>query len=138
VTVPIRESEKARYPADWPEIRERIRARAGDKCEWCEVANGALIDREGWGKYVTLTGPLADLEEMNDGKYYVRVVCTTAHLNHTPEDCRDENLAFLCQKCHNGYDAAHRAAGIKERRDQIPGQQSLLHADTTPADSKEG
>jgi 5-methylcytosine-specific restriction endonuclease McrA len=90
--MPIRPEERARYPKNWPDIRARIQARAGDKCEWCGAENH---------KPHPVTGAM--------------VVCTTAHLNHTPEDCRDENLKFLCQKCHNGYDAKHRAAGIKER-----------------------
>jgi 5-methylcytosine-specific restriction endonuclease McrA len=34
---------------------------------------------------------------------------TIAHLDHTPENCAAENLKALCQKCHNKYDAKHRA-----------------------------
>ena len=103
--MPIRPEERARYPADWPEIRNRIRLRAGDRCEWCGALNHSWIVRSevGWD--------LALSEE--DGAVWI--ICTTAHLNHIPEDCRDENLAFLCQKCHNGYDAKHRAAGKRER-----------------------
>ena len=91
--MPIRPEERSRYPKDWKVIVAHIRERAGDKCEWC----GALNHE-----------PHPDTGSL--------VICTTAHLNHTPEDCRDENLAYLCQKCHNGYDAKHRAAGIKERK----------------------
>lgn len=39
-------------------------------------------------------------------------ILTIAHLNHTPEDCSDDNLRALCQKCHNQYDAQH----LKETR----------------------
>jgi hypothetical protein len=39
------------------------------------------------------------------------VVITIAHLNHTPEDCADDNLAALCQLCHNMTDAPERARG---------------------------
>jgi hypothetical protein len=60
--MPIRPEDKNRYPKNWPEIRERIKARAGDKCEWCGVPNHHYIIR-------------------------------------TPA----------------GYDAKHRATGIKER-----------------------
>lgn len=103
--MPIRPCEKARYPKDWPAIRARIRERAGDKCEWCGAPNHELITRtpQGWFRH-------GSIEEK-----WVYIVCTTAHLNHIPEDCRDENLAFLCQKCHNGYDAKHRAQGRKAR-----------------------
>jgi hypothetical protein len=37
------------------------------------------------------------------------VVLTTAHLNHTPEDCSDENLKAMCQGCHLHYDRGHHA-----------------------------
>jgi hypothetical protein len=36
-----------------------------------------------------------------------KVVLTVAHLNHTPEDCRDENLKAMCQRCHLRYDHDH-------------------------------
>jgi hypothetical protein len=45
----------------------------------------------------------------------IKVVLTIAHLNHTPEDCRPENLRALCQRCHNQYDAKHRAETRKKR-----------------------
>ena len=107
--MPLRPEERSRYPKNWPEIRARIRARAGDKCEGCGVPNHTRIVRttEGWR--------LAKSGIIIEKDIVVYIVCTTAHLNHTPEDCRDENLRFWCQKCHNGYDARHRAAGIKER-----------------------
>jgi len=44
------------------------------------------------------------------------VVLTVAHLDHCPEHNEDANLAALCQRCHNRYDAAHRRAGIYARR----------------------
>jgi hypothetical protein len=44
------------------------------------------------------------------------VVLTVAHLNHMPEDCSDENLLAMCQRCHNAYDAPMRRAGIVARR----------------------
>ena len=103
--MPIRQEEKSRYPKNWPAIRAKIRARAGDKCEWCGVPNHEYIIRTEAG--FETCGP-----EQHGAVY---IICTTAHMNHVPEDCRDENLAFLCQKCHNGYDAKHRASGIKER-----------------------
>jgi hypothetical protein len=38
-----------------------------------------------------------------------RVVLTTAHLDHHPPNCDPANLRAWCQRCHNRYDAAHRA-----------------------------
>lgn len=38
-----------------------------------------------------------------------KVVLTTAHLDHTPENCDPRNLRAMCQGCHLHYDAAHHA-----------------------------
>lgn len=45
----------------------------------------------------------------NGTKKMVRIVLTIAHLDHTPENCDPSNLRALCQRCHNRYDAKHRA-----------------------------
>ena len=37
-----------------------------------------------------------------------------AHLDHTPENCDPSNLRALCQRCHNQYDAKHRAETRKK------------------------
>lgn len=111
--MPIRPENKKRYPKDWLAIRAHILRRANrpvlsglwPHCEWCGVPNHEWIERtaDGW----TLSVP--DL----GGTF---VVLTVAHLDHTPENCADENLRALCQRCHNRYDAPMRAAGIKARR----------------------
>lgn len=88
--MPIRPENKARYPKNWKEIREAILKRANNCCEFCGVSNHSYHFNPKTGKVV-------------------RVVLTIAHLNHTPEDCRPENLRALCQRCHNQYDAKHRA-----------------------------
>lgn len=90
--MPIRAENRGRYPKDWKKISAAIRERAGGRCEFC----GAL-DRRAH----PVTGSL--------------VILTVAHLNHTPENCSDDNLKALCQRCHNGYDAKERAKGIKVR-----------------------
>lgn len=113
--MPIRPENRARYPKNWKsEIVPRIRQRSGNRCECtgqcgqqhtggtagakignrCSRSNGMPIDDLGGSK----------------------IVLTVMHLNHTPEDCSDENLLHACQGCHNRYDAPMRAAGIKERR----------------------
>lgn len=43
------------------------------------------------------------------------VILTVAHLDHTPENCSDDNLKAMCQRCHNKYDAPMRRRGMKER-----------------------
>lgn len=97
--MPIRPENRSRYPNNWKSIiRPSILARAGNCCEGspaypdCRRANGSPI-------------PHSDK----------RVVLTVAHLDHQPENCDPENLRAWCQRCHNGYDAGHRAAGIKTR-----------------------
>jgi 5-methylcytosine-specific restriction endonuclease McrA len=94
--MPIKPENKSRYPKDWPLIRERIRERAGDKCENCGVVNYSYVNK--------FTRELCLQDEENT----IRIVCTTAHLDHNPENCDDKNLAFLCQRCHNRYDMPHR------------------------------
>jgi len=103
---PIKSENKYRYPKNWDEIRERIRIRANDKCEWCGVVNYSWINRK--SREICLS------DEYNA----IRIVCTTAHLDHTPENNEDNNLAFLCQKCHNKYDAPHRKQTSKNSRNK--------------------
>lgn len=94
--MPIRPEQRALYPKDWEAISLRIRTeRAGGRCEFCREALN--------GQPHPVTGS--------------KVVLTTAHLNHNPADCRDENLAAMCQKCHLTYDAAlHRENAARTRR----------------------
>lgn len=55
------------------------------------------------------------------------VVLTVAHLNHTPEDCREDNLRAMCQRCHLNYDkdehnaqaARTRAAAVAENNEAL-------------------
>ncbi len=96
--MPIRNSEKDRYPSDWPFISAAIRR---DRAKWrCECDGrcgrdhgGRCPNRHGQPSYIT-------------GK---RVVLTTAHLDHTPENCDPSNLMAMCQGCHLAYDRDHHA-----------------------------
>ena len=128
--MPIRDENKARYPADWKAISKRVREQAGHRCETCGVKNGEEIIRLQSEDYafepifVLRTG---DTYSAEDGRHlgwhhapdlpgkWVKVVLTVAHLDHTPENCADSNLRALCQRCHNIYDMPMRRAGIKQR-----------------------
>lgn len=124
--MPIRPEEKDRYPPDWPEISQRARERAGDCCEECGVDNRAWGYRDEAGTFHKLrklplqeagaTRPPFDLP-MVDGRWVrvIEIVITVSHLNHTPEDCRDENLRALCQRCHLLYDKHHHARTRRSR-----------------------
>lgn len=94
--MPIKPENKNRYPGNWSKIVERIRMRADNKCENCGVPNYSFINR------------ITREQCLRDDENAIRIVCTTAHLDHTPENCEDSNLKFLCQKCHNNYDIKHR------------------------------
>lgn len=96
--MPIRPENKARYPKDWKAVVARVRARSGGQCEF-DVDGERCTARNGEPHPVTGS----------------KVVLTVAHLNHTPEDCRDENLKDACQRCHNRYDMPARRAGIQRR-----------------------
>ena len=120
-----------RYPANWREISRSIRFdRAKNRCEWCGVPNYALILRstKDGAKYLILKDDgihytpegepvrlsLMD-EEFDANPEYTRVILTVAHLGITKPDgtpgdkadtmdCRPENLAALCQRCHLLFD----------------------------------
>ena len=101
--MPIHPDMKDRYPDDWAAISHRIRfERAHGRCEWCGAEHG---------RPHPITRSL--------------VVLTTAHLDHTPENNADDNLAALCQRCHNKYDAPKRAQNRKHNALRDAGQLSL-------------
>lgn len=108
--MPIRPENRGRYPADWPEITARLKTdRAGGRCE-CEGECGRGTHA---GRCSNLQGEMA----YGTGS---TVVLTTAHLDHQPENCADENLRVMCQGCHLHYDREHhaqtRAASLRDAR----------------------
>lgn len=120
--MPIKPENRHRYPANWPQIRERIRARSGDKCEWCGVQNHAVGYRTPTGDFVMLgttpedAGTSCDAAEA-DGFKVIRIILTVAHVHdHNPENCDDDNLAHLCQRCHNKHDAPMRRQHAAQSR----------------------
>ncbi|QFG09092.1 HNH endonuclease [Mycobacterium phage ThulaThula] len=115
--MPIRPENRDRYPDDWPEISARIKFdRAGGRCE-CEgecgrgTHEGRCPNRHHRPAYGTGS----------------RVVLTTAHLNHQPEDCRDDNLRAMCQGCHLHYDREHhKQTAAATRRATLDAQMQPL------------
>ena len=101
--MPIRKELRALYPPDWPERSRYIRhVRANNCCEWCHAHNH---------KPHPVTGS--------------RVVLTVAHLDHNPANNHPRNLAALCQRCHNTYDAPKRHGNRKRRAAAAVGQLAL-------------
>jgi 5-methylcytosine-specific restriction endonuclease McrA len=138
--VPIKPENAARYPKDWPQIRARILARARNQCENCGVLNyelGGRVDgawfpalplgekalRLEWPKPGTTAYCGILVGEIGGEKKYVggparivRIVLTIAHLDHTPENCSEDNLRALCQRCHLRYDHEHHQRNARATR----------------------
>ncbi len=129
--MPIRPDQRGVYPPTWSsEIVPRIRARADHRCERCGVPHRALGWRDGEGLFhmVAEDGTMAEVRRLNAVSHehrHMMIVCTVAHLNHDPADCREDNLLLLCQRCHNRHDVAHRVATRRRTRCERSGQQSL-------------
>jgi hypothetical protein len=117
--MPIRPENRARYPANWPDIVAQVRERSGDCCEGspaypdCRVPNGAVGYRTE-GRWVQLGGSIDEAglaidAAVEDGFKVTRIVLTTGHLDHVPENCELSNLRHWCQRCHLHYDREHHA-----------------------------
>ena len=86
--MPISKDMARRYPSDWKARRRFIiQYRAQNRCEWCGAANKE---------------PHPDTGSA--------VVLTLAHVwDKAPENSSLLNLAALCLRCHNRWDAADRS-----------------------------
>lgn len=143
--MPIRPENMAKYPGgsirspEWLAIRERIRARAGNCCEECGVKNHALGGRGRDGawhaalpvgeKLLRLEWPKPGDTAMCEGgvlRRIIRIVCTVAHVDGKLDDHSDDNLRFLCQRCHNRLDAKSRAINAAITRHEKNGQLDLI------------
>lgn len=116
--MPIRPENRSRYPKDWRTISARIRfERAANRCE-CEGECGhghagrcAAINRQ--PHPVTLSA----------------VVLTVAHLDHQPENCAEDNLKAMCQRCLLGLDRhLHAATAAATRREALGNLELPLEA----------
>lgn len=97
----------SKYPDDWfTRIRPDILRRDGLMCKFC--------------------GALNDLPHPETGS---KVILTIAHLDQDITNTAYENLAALCQRCHNRHDAPfrvrHRATNAR-RRLEAAGQLSFV------------
>jgi len=109
IKIPIKPENRKRYPNNWREIRLEVLKRA---CYHCE----------GSPKYPDCKAK--DHEPHPDTG--ALVILTIAHLDHMPENNgkpgKRPNLKAWCQRCHNTYDAPHRAKNAKETREKKKGQ----------------
>ena len=145
--MPIRPDLRKFYRGPvWRAIRARILVRAGARfadgkhlggahCEQCHVPDRSFVARGPFGTWSMGDGWHNNQGELMRRRYgggsprrdqypfrishirEVKIVLTTAHLNHDPEDNRDENLKALCQWCHLNYDRTHHKETRSTRKD---------------------
>ena len=98
--MPIKKELRRFYrgPA-WQATRARIRERAGDRCEHCHSRNGARGYRGRKHRFVEAVG-----QRIPMAAKIILIQCGCAHLNGVAGDDRDENLAWLCRRCHLLHD----------------------------------
>lgn len=112
--MPIKPENKHRYPADWDERRKAVLERAGDRCELCGAPNGRWIARHEGTPSLWVEVQPNSRAAFGYGKA-IRVILTTAHLDHEYQ-CHDEKcLLALCQRCHLKIDAHQRHLARIER-----------------------
>jgi 5-methylcytosine-specific restriction endonuclease McrA len=126
--MPIKPENRSKYPTDWLQIRDRILEREGHCCKFCKVPNHIYIARSVDGRYYMLaSGEARDastgeqvafhFDEFPTQKW-IEVVLTVAHLDHDPTNNADENLAALCQRCHNRHDVPQRVESRRKTRER--------------------
>lgn len=95
-----------KYPKDWKEIRARILVRDEHCCKFCGVKNYSV-------------------------RGTARIVLTIAHLDHDVTNNSGENLAALCQRCHNRHDKDYRGRNRWYTRQAQRRQMTLCDEDQT-------
>lgn len=144
--------DKKRYPPNWKDISRRIRyERAGGKCEQCGAPDRQYILRSGvdGSRFVVVdddgcyrtpddgTRVRVDELPMEFDESELTFVILTVHHKGVPKpdgtpgdrgdkmDCRDENLAALCQRCHLLADMDLHVANRKKTRVQKKRQRQV-------------
>lgn len=135
--MPILAANRARYPANWPQVSVSRKEIAGWRCEWpgcCarQYAVGHWDLRDGVWVWLPMRGSAAleaageglrwpSLERWTcseardfaasaypgEGRPAIVIVLTVGHLDHQPENCDPSNLRAWCQRHHLAYDAKH-------------------------------
>jgi hypothetical protein len=124
--MPIKPELRKFYGREWRKVtRPQILARAGNRCERCQVPNRKVVARVGgFWKLVgqkpwhnehgeVLAGVPLDAARFR----IVEIVLTIAHVNHTPGDDREDNLEALCQWHHLRLDQAQHKQTRATRKD---------------------
>jgi len=121
------------YPENWPEISYEIKVRDGFKCKWCGAPNEKYIARydDGFLEFPNEEAAMFH-NAVNKVDKAVKIILTVAHLGtekrdgspcdkKDKSDCRPENLAALCQRCHLRFDVDEHVynSAITRRRKRI-------------------
>jgi hypothetical protein len=119
------------YPDSWPEISYEIKVRDGFKCKECGVPDKAIGFRDESGEFQIMPDKWA-AELMADRFKIIQIHLTVAHLGvarrdgsagdkKDKSDCRPENLAALCQRCHIIFDIDEHVynSALTRRRKRI-------------------
>lgn len=127
--MPIKQENRNRYPANWPDIRAAMLERAEYRCERCKATDRTRIARGAGNDAGTYMTDNADVFCDETGQHLGQcrmsdydvlrmtdIVLTVAHLDHQPENCDPSNLRVWCQKCHLAYDAEHHARTARATR----------------------
>jgi hypothetical protein len=125
--MPIRREFRHLYRGPiWNGIRERVLARAGNRCERCKAPNGEAVERGPLGTWRSLTevtdAPwlsargIPTFEPLPETIRRVRIKVGIAHLDQNPYNNADANLAALCDWCHLMHDAKFHAASAHVTR----------------------
>lgn len=116
--MPIHPAMKHHYAADWRRISASVRfGRAAGRCETCARPHRTLIYALADGRWLdpqhqTWRNTRAEPSSVPDPVDLatlrsVRVVISTAHLDHDSANRDPANLRALCQRCHLQHDLAH-------------------------------
>ena len=137
--MPIRPELRHHYKgAAWKAIRAKILERAGHCCEECGRPNRVIVGVWPCGCWTIgytpgYAGGRGIWKHVRYGcewshettPRFVKTILTTAHLNQTPGDDREENLAALCQLHHLRLDHAQHMTNARATRNRKRGIQEL-------------
>lgn len=143
--MPIKPENRHYYERpEWRAVCQIVDERAGGRCERCQAPDrrnitrvygqrtpaspirlmfwrtrrkGTLGNWHGGDGEILQSSPPALYNGPRQSSYIlIKVILTHAHLNQDPGDNRPDNVALLCQWCHNSHDARARAEHARETR----------------------
>lgn len=103
--MPIRPTDRQRYPENWRGIRAQMLERAGFVCECTGECGTVHQGGRCSEKHATLARSFNGL-----------VLLTIAHLDHRPENSAPDNLRALCQRCHLRVDSEQHRQNARATR----------------------